>query len=159
RRAQLVPHPASQGTATVARGAAGVRVTAQGLVVADDAAGDGEHRPRVVENAAAMSVAAGPARPGLAANGPVVGHDDVGEGQVAEVQDAAARAGDAGRIRVGLAVGDRQPFDGHRGAGADVEDPAGVMATDSYLLAAAILVVMLIMVVIGHAFDRHVVGD
>src|SRR5262249_40224788 len=111
----------------------------------------------------AAKSAAGPPTQRVGVNvgdGLVVGHDDMGEGQLAEVQDAAAGAGDAGRIPVGLAVGDRQPFDGRRGAGTDVEDPAGVIATDGYLVTAAtILVVMVIMVVVGHSFYRQVVGD
>src|SRR5208282_2552097 len=45
RRNLVVAHPAPEAAATVARGAAGVRATALGLVVIDDAAGDGERWP------------------------------------------------------------------------------------------------------------------
>jgi hypothetical protein len=63
-----------------------------------------------------------------------MGQEIVGERQGAEVQDRATRAGQNGRAAVGQAVGHRQPGDGHGRAGADVEDPAGVVAADSQLI-------------------------
>ena len=81
---------------------------------------DGEG-PRV-EDAAAEGVHDGRAR-AREADDQVVGHDGVGEGQGAGVQDAAAPPN-------GPPVGDGQVVDAHRHAAADLEDPAGVVAAD-----------------------------
>ncbi len=66
------------------------------------------------------------------ADGLVIRENVVGEGQEAAVQDAAAGGGKVVGILVGPPVGDRQVRDGHRGAGADVEDPAVIVAADRH---------------------------
>jgi hypothetical protein len=123
RAAQRGGHdgPAEPGAA----GAARVAGPADGLVVDEGSVVDGEG-PRV-EDAAAQGVhVGGRARE---ADDLVVGYDGTGERQGAGVQDAAAP-------QKGVPAGQGQVVDAHLRAGADLEDPAGVVAADGQAVSA-----------------------
>src|SRR5262249_2953570 len=126
---------------------AAAAIGAQGQVAEEGTAGDGQLSRTDVGEAAA------PGAPDLDEHGDagiaddlIVGQDVVGERQVAQIQDRAAVTGEDGRAAIGEAVGHRHPGDGDGQAGADVEDPAGVVAADGQLVRA-------------RSFDVQVLGD
>src|SRR5262249_23865550 len=118
------------------KGAATV-IGTQGLVCGEGTVGDGQRGGPEVRDGTAEGAADPPRRAGAGiADGLVVGQDNVGERQAAEIQDPAPGTGEDGRAASGQAVGNRQAGDGDGHAGADIEDPAGTTAAHGELLRA-----------------------
>src|SRR5262249_12395978 len=125
-------------------------------VAGEDVVGEDDCPPGVVQPPAlaggAVPIHARAAACAVAALGLVAGHDVVGQGEGARVEDAAAlphggggAEGDGARA-LGQAVRDGQAGDGHRVPGGDVEDLGGVGPRDGELVGA-------------EALDGQVLGD